>query len=113
VAVSVVLFFLFGRTLEFDTALFRSSAKDMIDCLFECLTNPTYQLFKYIPFTSAYQTRQKMIRAQRVIDEVIETELNLLLDEYHGTQPVHPNRINGSVMASLIENEPRFRSKCY
>lgn len=108
-AVGVVLFFLFGRTLEFDVAIMRKAAKDMIDSLFVRLTNPLYEVLKYIPMTNAYKTEVKMIAAQKAIDAVVETELDLLLEEYNGTKPVHPDRKEGSVMASLIANEPKFR----
>ena len=108
-AVEVVLFFLFGRQLEFDTNQMRKAAKDMIDCLFVQLTNPLYEILKYIPTTNAYKTELKMIHAQQVIDAVVETELALLLEEFHGSKPIHPDRKEGSVMASLIAKEPKFR----
>lgn len=108
-AVGVVLFFLFGRHLEFDTEEMRVSAKDMIDALFEKLTNPFYSITKYIPSTAAFKTEIKLKRSQRIIDQVVATELDLLLEEYNGTKTKHTDRTDGSVMASLIANEPRFR----
>lgn len=108
--VGVVLFFLFGRRLDFDAEQMRTSAKDLIDCLFEQIGNPFYALSKYFPGTAAYETEQKLKNAQKVIDLVVAKEIAVLLEEHHGRKSVHPDRVPGSVMASLIANEPRFQT---
>jgi unspecific monooxygenase len=56
-----------------------------------------------------YKMELKMIQAQQVIDAVVETELDLLLEEFNGNKPIHPDRKEGSVIASLIAKEPKFR----
>lgn len=108
-AVGVVLFFLFGRELDFDTEQFRQSAKDLMECLVMNLMKPAYKIQKYIPGTAPYQMEQRKKSAWKTIDSVVVTEIDMLLDEYNGKHPIHPNRKPGSVIASLIENEPRFR----
>ena len=107
-AVGVVLFFLFGRRLEFDTDELQRSAKDLIEGLFDRLMSPFFDITKHIPGTSAYKTYCKILTAQKVVDSIVATETDMLLNEYK-TGKVHPDRTPGSVMASLIENEPRFR----
>jgi len=108
-AVGVVLFFLFGRRLAFDAAEFRQAAEDMIESLFFLLTNPLYPIARYVPGTASYKIRKRLKRSQVIIDRVVASEIDLLLEEYHGTTSVHPDRAPGSVIASLISNEPRFR----
>mmetsp|Transcript_8411 Transcript_8411/g.12971 ORF Transcript_8411/g.12971 Transcript_8411/m.12971 type:complete len:526 (+) Transcript_8411:43-1620(+) len=108
-AVGVVLFFLFGRHLEFETVEMRKAAKDMIDSLFEKLVNPFYIIAKFFPNTAACKTEKKLKNSKKIIDRVVATELDVLLEEYNGTKARHPDRKEGSVMASLIANEPRFR----
>ena len=51
----------------------------------------------------------RTIHARQVIDTVVETELELLLEEFHGNKPIHPERKEGSAIASLIAKEPKFR----
>ena len=109
VAVGVVLFFLFGRRLEFDTDLMRIAAKDMIDSLFYCLTTPGYHALKYIPFTRSNEVDRKLRNAQCVIDSVVETELKILIEEIEGKRLVHSDRKPGSVMENLIRNESKFK----
>jgi len=109
-AAGVVLFFLFGRRITYDAQAMRQSAKDMIDILLLKLLNPFYNLAKHIPGTGAFKTEMRLKKAQKVFDDIAEKELDLLLEEYRGTKSVHPDRIDGSVIASLIANEPRFQS---
>jgi cytochrome P450 len=108
-AVGVVLFFLFGRDLEFDAEEMRVAANDLMACLFMHLTNPAYEWMKHVPGTNAYPMEVRKKHAQETIDNVVAAEIDVLLEEYNGTRPVHPDRKSGSVIASLIENEPRFR----
>lgn len=108
-AVGVVLYTLLGREIDFDCDEFRQSAKDLMDCLGKNIFDPTYKLFKYIPYTSAWSMEQKKYHAWKVIDDVVGAEIDLLLEEYKGTIPTHPDRKPGSVIASLIEQEERFR----
>ena len=107
--VGVVLFFLFGRQLQFDTKKVRLAAKQMIECLLARLTDPLYEVKKYIPTTSAYQTEITLKHSQKVVDDVVGSEVDLMLEEYYGRVDVHQDRKKGSVIATLIENEPRFR----
>ena len=107
-AVGVVLFFLFGRRLEFDTEVIKDAARVLIDTLFVKL-NPLNEILKYIPGTGAHKAEVKLKNAQRKFDLIVGTELDILISEYRGNRPVHPDRVPGSVIASLIENEEGFR----
>jgi cytochrome P450 len=109
-AVGVVLFFLFGRKLDFDADTMRQSAKDLMDVLGFSLGTPGHNILKWIPRTESHRTEQKKLRAQQVVDDVIAPEIKMLIDESSGLRPVHPDRAPGSVIASLIENEPRFKA---
>lgn len=108
-AVGVVLFFLFGRRLTFDTHEFRLAASDMIESLFFLLTNPFFPIAKYIPGTASHKINKRLKHSQVIVDRVVASEIDLLLEEYHGKKSVHPDRAPGSVIASLISKEPRFR----
>mmetsp|Transcript_16920 Transcript_16920/g.25394 ORF Transcript_16920/g.25394 Transcript_16920/m.25394 type:complete len:543 (-) Transcript_16920:103-1731(-) len=107
-AVGVVLFFLFGRKLEFDTEEVRESAELLMECLGAMLFNPFYNVQKYFPGTKASKLEQGKLRAHEIIDSVVAPEIKRLLDEHAGKVPMHPGRKPGSVIATLLEQEPRF-----
>ena len=109
-AVGVVLYFLFGRDLEFDAAEFRQSAGDLMEVLGYSFAAPFFRITKKIPGTTSYQMEQKKVKAWRIVDKVAAPEIQRLLDEYSGKLPVHPDRKPGSVLATLIADEPRFRT---
>jgi unspecific monooxygenase len=108
-AVGVILYFLFGRDLDFDARDLRDAAKDVMDCLGFAIGTPGYPLLKRIPGTASYKQEQLKFRAWKVIDDIVGPEIIMLLEECEGRRPVHPERKTGSVIASLIANEPRFR----
>jgi len=108
-AVGVVLYFLFGRDLKFDAENLREAAGTLMECLGYSLFTPTFAIAKYFPGTQSYQMEQRKKQAWRDIDGVVKNEIQRLLDEYNGLQPIHPDRKPGSVMATLIGTEPRFR----
>lgn len=109
-AVGVVLFFLFGRRIEFDPAEMQESAKDLLDFLAFQLGNPFHGFLKYLPFGSSRKAELKKMRARALIDRVIAPEIERLVAESNGDVPVMADRMPGSVLASLIANEPRFTS---
>ena len=108
-AVGVILFFLFGRDLEFNKVEMRQAAKDLMECLGYLFAHPFQGIFKHIPGTKSHEMELKKKHAWRVVDAIVAPEIQRLLDEYAGKVPVHPERKPGSVMASLIAKEPRFR----
>jgi cytochrome P450 len=108
-AASVVLYFLFGRELSFNAEALRDSAKDLMDCLMFALTTPGYGFLKRIPGTLSYQKEQQKFQAWKVVDDVVAGEIDMLLQENDGSRSVHPDRSPGSVIASLIANEERFK----
>jgi len=108
-AVGVILFFLFGRDLEFDTDEIRQAAKDLMECLGFIFSHPFHNVTKYIPGSSSSEMEKRKKRAWKIVDGIVAPEIKRLLDEHAGTVPTHPERTPGSVIASLIANEPRFR----
>jgi len=108
-AVGVVLYFLLGRDLDFDAGHLRQAAKDLMDVLAAAFSIPGYDLLKRVPGTRAYRTTQKKFGAWKVVDDIVADEIEMLLDEDAGRRPVHPDRTPGSVIASLIENQPLFK----
>jgi cytochrome P450 len=113
-AVSVILYFLFGRDLTFDTEQMRLAAHDLMACLGLRLFHPFYKLYQYIPGTLPFQMERRKRRAWQIIDAIVAPEIQLLLDEHvGGKRPMddtaeRPPRKPGSVLASLLEHEPRF-----
>ena len=108
-AVGVVLFFLFGRDLEFDAEGLRQAAGDLMESLAFLLFNPFSNWFKHIPGTEAYRIERRAQKARDYTDDIVKDEIVRLLDEYEGKVPVHPDRKPGSVLATLIAEEERFR----
>jgi len=106
--IGVVLFFLFGRKLEFDTEEVRESSALLMECLGAKFVNPFFNLQKYFPGTKASKLEQGKLRANEIVDSVVAPEIQRLLDEHAGKVPVHPDRKPGSVIATMIEHEPRF-----
>jgi cytochrome P450 len=51
---------------------------------------------------------RRKYKAWKIIDNICAPEIQTLLDEHAGKRPVHEHRKPGSVLASLIANEPRF-----
>mmetsp|Transcript_49535 Transcript_49535/g.105247 ORF Transcript_49535/g.105247 Transcript_49535/m.105247 type:complete len:535 (+) Transcript_49535:185-1789(+) len=108
-AVGVVLYFLFGRDLEFDPEKLRDAAGTLMECLGYMFMTPLFRLRRRIPGTEPYRMHQQKLEAWRVTDSVVAAEIQRLLDEHSGVVQVHPDRKPGSVMEMLIANEPRFR----
>lgn len=107
-AAGVILFFLFGRQLEFDSKEMRESATLLMECLVTMLSNPLYNMQKYVPGTKASKLEEEKFQAHKIIDSIVAPEIQRLLDEHTGKIPVHSERKPGSVIATLIEQEPRF-----
>jgi cytochrome P450 len=108
-AVRVILFVLFGRDdWDFDTEPMRQSAKDLMACLRARTIHPFYKLYQYIPGTLPFEMERRKRIARKIVDDLIAPEILMLLDEHAGKRPVHEHRKGGSVLASLIANEPRF-----
>jgi len=108
-AVGVVLFFLFGRRLDFDPEEMRDAAKDLLDYLGFQLGNPLHFVLKYLPFSQSWDAERKKRRAWAVVDNIVRPEIEQLVAEADGA-PVPNDRMPGSVLASLIAKEPRFTS---
>jgi cytochrome P450 len=108
-AVGVILFFLFGRDLEFDSEELRGSATDLMECLMYTILNPGYSFYKHCPGTKSHAMERLKLQAWNVVDDICAPEITMLLQEQAGTRAVHPDRKPGSVIASLIATEPRFR----
>ena len=109
VVIDVVLYFLFGRRIDFDAKIFHSSAQTMLETVFECALNPLYFLLRHIPFTECYKMDRKRDSAWGSIDSVVRDEVNTIMNEVD--ENIHTSqRKSGAALVSLLKNEPRFRS---
>lgn len=107
-AADVVLFFIFGKRIQFDPEVFRQSAATMLDHVYQAATKPWHRLLRLIPFTSFRALDQKRDAAWKAINETLAPEIRGVLDEIDGEKSSTTRR-PGSALVSMLSKEPRYR----
>lgn len=110
IVIDVILFFMFGRSIDFDPKVFRDSAQTMLEVVFHCAMNPFHFVLRYLPWTKCYAMDRRRDAAWKAVDDIIRPELNQIIQEIDSQPTPKLDRMPGSAMASLLSTEPRFRA---
>lgn len=112
VTIDVMMYFLWGRRMDFDPRIFRNSAQTMLETVFQCSTNPLYFVLRYLPWTSCYAMDHKRDAAWKAMDCVMQEEVDKVLREIDHTAMTTTlnSRKPGAALVSLLTKEPKFRA---